>query len=107
MQHNVKTMKDQMQQNTYEVLLHKMKIHIVGFQETQNLTSEVTVTGNQGAYIIARSARTGPRDMGCELWLSTKLPFGTIDGEPSFLHPDHILVLAQEPRLLVLLWDYF
>ena len=99
--HNVKSLKSQIQRNTYEVQMVQAGIHIAGFQETQSRDNETKSSGHEASYITVSSKRESASEMGCELWISKKLPFGTINGEDAFINNSQVIALVQEPRLLV------
>ena len=77
-----------------------MNIHIIGLQETRTPHTGVQLSTHKKNYIVASSSAHN-HQFGNELWLSTKLPFGTIKNEDSFLDINQVLILKSDPRLLV------
>ena len=55
-------------------------VHIAGFQEARNPKSLVEKSAHICQYSVASSAGV-KGELGCELWISRKRPFGQINGE--------------------------
>ena len=90
-----------MQRNSFEVQMDEIKIHIGGFQETQSQENETRSSNHLASYITVSSKRQNASDMGCELWISKTLSFGTINGEDQHIIDSQVIALVQEPRLFV------
>ena len=94
--YNALTVKTKRQKDNIARQLAGRRIHVCGIQESRDKTDSSAMVGD---YIVVGSASNGR--YGCQVWVSTALPFAT-DGERKLKVKEvDLAVLHADPRLIV------
>ena len=74
--------------------------HMVGLQETRTNCSTTFVAADYVRYVSGCIEDSGL--YGCEIWLSRRLPFGSVGADKIWLDHRKVTVLFSDPRMLAL-----